>query len=59
MYEISSALAFGMYALWYLQCSMDGPMYRMDSPYGVHDAIFFGLLYITTPVPIGDSGVRL
>ena len=44
MYEISSAFALGMYALWYLQCSMDGPMYHMDSPYGAHDALFFGLL---------------
>ena len=42
--EIHSALVFRMYDLWNMQCSMDGPMYHLDSQYGAHDVLLIGLL---------------
>ena len=57
--EIRSTLVFGIYTLWNFQCSMDGPMYHLDSPCGAHDSLLFGLLWITTLVPGGASGVWL
>ena len=59
MSEYRSALVLGMYALCDLECLMAGPMYQKDSTYGDHDAIYFGLLWITNIVPGGASGAWL
>ena len=59
VYDICSNIFLGMYDLWNLYYSMAGPMYHLDSPCGAHDSLLFGLLWITTLVPGGASGVWL
>ena len=59
VFEISSALVLGMYDLWHLYCSMAGTMYQPNSPCGAHDALLFGILWVTPLVPVGYSGVGL
>ena len=38
--DILSTLVLGIYVLWYLYCSIYGPMYQPYSPCGAHDARF-------------------
>ena len=57
--EIRYAPVLGMYALWHMYCSKAGPMYQPGSPRDDHDILSFGLLWITTIVFVGDSGVQL
>ena len=57
--DIISAILLGMYASWYLSCSIDGPIYQPSSPCGSHDEQSVGLFWMTILVPGGANGVRL
>ena len=59
MYDIRSDFVLGMHDLWHMWCSMSIPIQHMVYLCGAHDSLSFGLLWITTIVPGGDSGVRL
>ena len=42
--DILSDIVLGMYALWHIQCYIDGLMYHTHYRCGAHDALSFGQL---------------
>ena len=57
--DIHYDIVLWMYDLWDLQFYMAGTIYPPGSTCGDHDVIYFGLLWITTLFPSGDSCVQL
>ena len=57
--DILSDLLLGVYALWYLYCSITVPMYQTYSPCSAHYARSFGLLWMTICIPGGYNVVQL
>ena len=59
VYDVRSDIVLGMCALWHMLFSMSGLIYQLGSPCGSHGVLSSGLLWITTLVTGGASGVQL
>ena len=57
--DILSVLVLGIYVLWHIYCSMNGPMYQQSYTCIAHDDQSFGILCITIIVPGGANDMRL